>query len=274
MRKQNENKKKQVIRFLNIIFGIMFLMIIFLLVFGEVLMPVEDPTESGECVLFEGDWERVFSDGTREKIELPGQCDAKRGEVVRLETILPQNQSDTWYCMRASQQDMRVLVGEELRKEYSTKGTRLYGKNSASAFVFFKVEDEDAGKILAIEIVSDSEFAGFINEVYVGDKYDIVKTFINQCFVVILVSVCMFLLSSITVFIGCVLRFVYKIWTDIIYLGLGILQLSLAMITESRIRQFFLTNSSTLLMLAFINNSDSVSLYGLCEQDTKKGGMR
>lgn len=247
-----KTKEKKVTRVLNISFAIMFFSVVFLLVFGELFMPVEDPTDSGECVLLEADWERVFTDGTREKIELPGQCEAKRGEVVRLETILPKEQSGTWFCMRASQQDMRIFVGDELRKEYSTKGTRLFGKNSVSAFVFFEIEKEDAGKVLAIEIVSDSEYAGFLNEVYAGDKYDIVNTFIKQCFVVIFISVCMFLLSAITVFIGCILRFVYKISADIIYLGLGILQLSLAMITESRIRQFFLPNASVAGYVGFL----------------------
>lgn len=245
-------KEKYFINTFKIMFCIMFFSIILLLVFGEIFMPAENPTESGECVLFEADWERVFADGTRERIKLPGQCDAKKGEVVRLETTLPHNQADIWFCMRASQQDMRILVGDELRKEYSTEGTRLFGKDSVSAYVFFRIEKEDAGKVLTIEIVSECEYAGFLNEVYVGDKYDIVRKFINQCFWVIFISVCMFLLSSITVLIGCILRLIYKIKADIIYLALGILQLSLAMITESRIRQFFLPNSSIAAYVGFL----------------------
>lgn len=245
-------KEKQMIKTLNISFGIMFLSVIVLLVFGEIFMPVENPTESGESVLLEADWERVFSDGTREQIEVPGQCDVERGDVLRLETTLPQEQSNTWFCMRASQQNMRVWVGDELRKEYSTEETRLFGKNSASAFVFFEIGEEDAGKILAIEIISDSEYAGFLNEIYVGDKYDIVNTFVRQCFEVIFISVCMFLLSLITVLIGCILRFIYKIRVDITYLGIAILQLSLAMISESRIRQFFLPNSSIAAHVGFL----------------------
>ena len=247
-----KTKEEQGMKALKIIFGVMLIAVVLFLLFGEIFMPVEDPTESGECVLLEADWERVHTDGRRESITLPTQCDAERGEVVRLEITLPQNQSDTWFCMRASQQDMRVIVGDELRKEYTTKGTRLFGKNSASAFVFFNVSEKDAGKVVAIEVTSDSEFAGFLNEVYVGDKYDIVSLFVEECSVVILVSFCMLILSAIVFFMGCILRLVYNKSVDITYLGLGVLQLSMAMISESRIRQFFLPNSSIAAHVGFL----------------------
>lgn len=249
---QLKAKEERVVKVLKIMFGIMFLSVIGAFVMGEVFMPVEDPTESGECVLYEAEWERVIQDGTREKVELPGRCAAERGEVVRLEALLPDNQDDTWLCMRASQQDMRVLIGDEIRKEYSTKESRLFGRNSASAFVFFEISEEDAGKVLAIELISDSEYAGFLNEVYEGDKYDIAYLLLKQCAVVLFVSFYMLILSSITVLIGCILKFFYRKKIDITYLGLGIMQLSINMITESRIRQFFLPNVSIAAHVGFL----------------------
>lgn len=245
-------RKERIITILKITFGIMLLSVMLLFFFGEIFMPRENPTGDGKCVIFEANWERVFSDGTREQIELPGQCEANWGETVRLETILPEEQDNTWLCMRASQQDMRVYINGELRKEYSTKETRLFGRNSVSAFVFFDIYEEDAGKILAIELISDSEYTGFLNEVYKGDKYDIFCTFLEQCSLVMLVSIYMLILSSITVLVGSILRFVYKTKIDITYLGIGLLQLSLTMIAESRMRQFFLPNSSVASYVGFL----------------------
>ena len=247
-----KTKEEQLAKIWNKIFVIMLLSVIMFLAIGEIVMPQENPTGSGNCVLFESDWERVYSDGTRNPVEIPGQCDAERGEILRLETTLPKDLDNVWLCMRASQQDMRVYVDKELRKEYTTKETRFHGKNSASTYVFFQVRKEDAGKELAIEIISDSEYAGFLNEIYVGDKFDIVCTLIKQCSVVIVVSIYMFMLSSITVLIGCGLRLIYKIKADITYLGLGILLLSLSMIVESRIRQFFIPNISIAAMVGFL----------------------
>lgn len=245
-------KGERIITVLKVMFGLMLLSVLGLLIFGELYMPAEDPTGKGECILLEDGWERVRPDGTREAVTLPGRCEAEPGEVVRLERVLPENQEDMWFCMRASQQDMQVYVGDELRKEYTTKKSRLFGKDSASAFVFFHVEDSDAGEVLAIELVSYSEYAGFLNEVYTGDRYDIIRVFLDECFAVLMVSFYMFVLSSIVVFIGVILRVVYKKKVEITYLALGLLVLSMAMLVESRLRQFFLPNSSVASIVGFV----------------------
>ena len=112
-----KTKEEQLAKIWNKIFVVMLLSVIMFLAIGEIVMPQENPTGSGNCVLFESDWERVYSDGTRNPVEIPGQCDAERGEILRLETTLPKDLDNVWLCMRASQQDMRVYVDKELRKE-------------------------------------------------------------------------------------------------------------------------------------------------------------
>lgn len=244
------NKNTSIV--LHIIFGLMLLAVLVFFVIGEMVMPKEDPTGSGNCALYEGTWERVLPDGTRESITLPGQCKAARAEVVRIETTIAPGHEDVWFCMRASQQDMRVYLEDELIKEYTTKESRLFGNKSASAYVFFKLNAEDLGKTLAIELVSDSEYSGFLNKVYVGEKYDIANMLIRQCFVVLGCSLYMLILSSMVVAVGCILRFVYKRSVDITYLGWGTLLLSLSMTTESNIRQFFLPNGSIAAHVGFL----------------------
>jgi len=247
-----KTKENKIGKNLNRMFIVMLFGVILFLIIGEVVMPGENPTGRGKSALFEAQWERTFPDGSREQIELPVTCDAMRGETVRIETTLAKNQPDTWMCMRASQQDMYVYVDGELRMEYCTKDRRLFGKDSVSAFVFFEIKDEDAGKVLAIETVSRCEYSGFLNEIYVGEKLDIVYTLLDQCAVVLTVSLCMLILSILTLLAAGILRIVYKVKMDITYLGLGLLQLSLAMLSESRIRQFFLPNSSVASHVGFL----------------------
>ena len=178
-----KTKDNHISKILNIMFMVLLLGVILFLVIGESVMPKENPTGRGKSALFEAQWERVLPDGSREQIGLPTNCDAARGETVRIETILAQNQQDTWMCMRASQQDMYVYVDGKLRMEYCTKESRLFGKDSASAFVFFEIKDEDAGKVLAIETVSRCEYAGFLNEIYVSktiQEADIASELIRQ----------------------------------------------------------------------------------------------
>ena len=245
-------KRDKIISIQRIIFTIILLSVLLLLVLGEIFLPKEDPTETGKCVRIGENWTRVFSDGSREPIEVPGRCEAERGEVVRLETRIPDIDKDRWFCMRASQQDMKVYVDDELRQEYSTRESRLFGKNSVSAFVFFDVSKNEAGKTLAIELVSYNEYAGFLNEVYMGDKFDIISVFLRKSGLVLLVSVYMLIISSVAIVLGLVIRFLYKKEVAITYLGLGIFLLSLSMLSESRLRQFFLPNASIAADVGFL----------------------
>ena len=232
-------------------FGFLLAFVLTFFLCGELMLSRDNPTGSGTCTTWNTGWERVFADGSREAIELDSKCDAERGEVVRLEKRLPMAPESTWYCMRASQQDMRIYVEEELRKEYSTAETRWFGKDSASAFVFFEIEAADAGKMLAVELVSNCEYAGFLNEMYVGDKYDIAATFIKECASVLTVSILMLIVSLCTIVVGIVLRVVYKKKVPVTYLGAGVFQLALAMIVESRVRQFFMPNLSVAYHVGF-----------------------
>lgn len=229
---------------LRIIFALLLASVLAFFLVGETMMPSENPTEKGSCVAYEADWERVLPDGTREGVKVPGQCSTNRGETVRLESVLSKSQENTWFCMRASQQDMYVYVGDELRKVYTTVETRMFGDNSASAYVFFPIYDEDAGKILAIELISDSEYSGFINKVYTGEKSDIIRELVSQSIGVLAVSLYMLILSTFIVIVGCVLHFAYKKRIDMIYLGIGTLILGCSMTAESNIRQFFIENGS------------------------------
>ena len=135
--KVTQDRVMQIVK--NILWGMMAAVILFL-VLGEVLMPRENLTVGHECELFEAEWKRVYADGAWEIVSIPGECDAQRGEVVRVETTLPKEQDDIWFCARASQQDMKIYVGDELREEYTTKDTRPFGINSASAYIFFQIK--------------------------------------------------------------------------------------------------------------------------------------
>lgn len=252
MRDNKKDYGKKLKNVLNIVFGIILTLVIAFFFAGEMYMQRENPTETEACMLNNEGWERVYPDGTREDIELGGQCEAEYGEVVRVEQRLPDDLGDTWFCMRASLQDMYVYVDGELRNEYCAKDFGLFGKSTSSAYVFFKIVKEDAGCVLAVETVSDSKYTGFLNEMYVGDKFDIAKMLIKECSGVLIISILMLVISFCIVVIGSVLRIVYKKKIPLIYLGTGILQLSMTMITESRVRQFFLPNVSVAAYTGFL----------------------
>ena len=81
-----------------------------------------------------------------------------------LTTTLPDNYDETAFAIRSSLQDVKFYIGGELRAEYSTKETRLVGKNSASRFVFCPTSYKDAGKELRLELTTyTSNYSGVVN---------------------------------------------------------------------------------------------------------------
>lgn len=233
------------------ILGIMVLASILYFILGEILIPGEALSDGSECNTYHNNWEMVLPDGTREPVQVPGECDVKQGDTLIIERKLSRNQEDTWICIRSSQQDMRIYVGDELREEYTTKDTRLYGKNSVSVYVFFEIKNTDAGKILRIESISDSPYSGYINEIYQGERSDIWKHFLVLYLPGTLVALFMMLLSAAVVCYSGILHYIYKKRMEITYLGIGLLLASIWLIAESRLRQLILPNSSVACDVGF-----------------------
>ena len=232
--------KKYGIKALQYSLGLLLFLVLLYFVVGELIGKRETVTSVGTSSLLEASWERVYTDGTREPVTLPDIWDAEPGEEVRAEAVLPELTKDMYGSIRASQQDMWIYVDGELRENYSTEGIRPFGKTSASAYVFFPLYKEDAGKMLAIVTVSDSAYSGRMNQVIVGEKLDLANHYMRENAWILVVAFTMVILSIITVVTSFLLGLVHKKQMELLYLGLGTLITSLIMIAESLIRQFVL----------------------------------
>ncbi len=239
-----QEKKNRVMSTLQWILAILLVLSILYFILGELLMPSEKMYLGNDCETYNDGWVQVMPDGTEEPVEIPGERDVEPGDTLVIEKELSRIQKDTWICIRSSQQDIRIYVGDELREEYTTKDTRAYGKNSVSVYVFFPVYEADAGKTIRMEIVSISPYSGYINDIYKGDRSDIWKHFLTLYLPGTLVALFMMLLSLAVVCYSVIIRYTYKKRMEIIYLAVGLLIASLWLIAESRLRQLMLPNSS------------------------------
>ncbi len=229
-------------------------MTIFVLAFfivAESVLPAETSSDVGECQVFEGDWVQIMPDGSRQPVNIPGVCQGEKGSLMIIETTLPDNQMDTWFSIRSSQQDLRIYVGDELRKEYSTEGVRLFGKTSTSAYIFFRGYDEDANKTLRIECSSESAYSGHINEILTGEHLDIWMKYFKMYLPGTLIAGFMLILSFIVVCYSSALWIFYKRRLEISYLGIGLLLASIWLLTESRLRQLILPSVTIASIVGF-----------------------
>lgn len=221
--------------------------------FSEVFIPGEDCGINYNCKQLPVEWRRVYEDDTREAVKVPGSCSAGKGEQVIIEATLPEDVTDMpWLCFRSSQQDMEIYIDSVLRHEYSTEDTRVFGKNSASAFVFMNLKQEDAGKNLQVVTRSYSSYSGVLNEVYCGDTLSIWQYFFKLYGMELATAVLIMILGVVCIIFCAVLRLKYKRMVAQEFLGWGMFLTSLWVVAESRLRQLFLPNTSVAGNLAFL----------------------
>lgn len=238
---------------INIIFGILIFVIASFFILGECILPKDTLEETDACKVYTGRWVRILESGEEQPVEIPGRCDAERNEVVVIQTVLPATiENGRYLCFRSAKQDMRFYIDGELRQEYSTDKTRLFGGLSAAAYVFLELDSGDAGKTLRVETQTDSSYSGIFYDVYYGNPMGIWNYFYDQFGMELTASFITLLLSVITVLASLVLRFKYHRKVSIEYLGWGTLAAAVWLITNSTFRQLIFPNLSVVNDMTFL----------------------
>lgn len=220
---------------------------------GELFLPANKLNQYSECSEYQGEWERIMPDGTRETVTMPGKCVAARNETVVVETILPENMEDGRYlCFRSAKQDMRFFVDGQFRREYSTKEERLFGRMSAAAYIFLEINEEDAGKTLRVELCTDSSYSGVFYTVYYGNPMGVWEYFFKQLGLELIVAFVTLMLSIIAIIGSMTLRLSYHKRIPLEYLGWGILVAAVWLITNSTFRQLIFPNISIVNDITFL----------------------
>ena len=93
-----------------IVFVIIITLVLWQFVIADNVLP-EDKFYDETVTEYTGEWERVLADGSTVKQEVPGKCNAKRGEEIVVRTTLPSDiYEDTYLCFRSGKQDMEFYV--------------------------------------------------------------------------------------------------------------------------------------------------------------------
>jgi len=248
MKKQKLSRMK----IIQYILGMMMLASFAVFLIGEAFLPQENGLEESSFRAFDAEWVEVKPDGSEIAFTVPGTCDVAYGEWAKIQTTLPQNQEEIWVCMHSMQQDMKIYVGEELRKEYSTLDIQPVGKTSTMTYLFFRIDKEDAGKDLSVQFMSDSFYSGYVSDIYAGGLYDIVFHFCKLYLPSLIVAAMLLIIGLVVVTISLVVQMIYKKEVDLVYLGSAVVIAATWIIVESKIRQFILPNSTMAMLMGFL----------------------
>lgn len=213
-------------------------------IFGQILLPAETDSSYQRCEIFDTQWEQVFADGSREPVEIPGECKASPGEPFAIETTLGEIEPGSALSFYSLKQDMKVYVGEELRVSYSTKDTRIFGNCSPRYYVLADICEVDSGKTLRVEFVSESAYAGTIKPIYYGDKAAIWRSLLDGNILSLGITSFVLLLSLVVIIVCTIVRARTKKEISIIYFAWSMFLLSNWLIAQSDIRQLLFKNIS------------------------------
>ena len=244
--------KKNLMNYIKIFFISMLFVVMAYFLFGELYLPSDSQKNKFECKDFLIDWTWIKEDGTKEKISIPGTCDAERNELVTVEGVVPSYVEENMYiCIRSSRQDMNVYIDGELRHSYSTEDTRLFGSTSAVSYLFIEFNEEDAGKKIRIEAQSDSTFSGVFYPIYYGDIMGIWERFFEDYGTELVVALLTILLALVTIGGSIILNICYHKKIELEHLGWGVLIAGVWLLSNSVFRQMIFPNVSVISDIAF-----------------------
>lgn len=219
-------------------------------IFGTNERMIDMATDS---LIYSGSFTWQKPDGSTESVDVPGHYSIPAGETMILTTTLPDDYNAHVIAFRSSLQDVKCYIDGELRTEYSTKDTRLCGKNSASRYIFCDTSSADAGKELRIELTTYTHnYSGVINPVYCGDRAEIWVYLFEQNGLETVIAFFILFSGIISVLFSIALGLVYNAKFDMEYLGWCMIMGAAWMLGESKLRQLLFPNSSTLSALCFV----------------------
>ncbi|MGN0344136.1 MAG: HD domain-containing phosphohydrolase [Lachnospiraceae bacterium] len=241
-------------KYIRITFYILVAVMFIGLFLAQIICPSErEPGSEPSRLTYEGIlfWEK--QDGTREQITVPGTYDVEPGETMVVTTILPEDYAENAVMIRGSQQSVRFYIDGELRYVYDTKETRPFGSESTSRYVFCETSSKDAGKELRIELLSNSQrYSGVVNQIFCGDKADIWSYLLNNYGRFSIIALFILFTGIITIIFSVALSTVYKIRIPLEYLGWCMILGAMWMVGESKLRQLYMPNASSLSSVCFV----------------------
>ena len=208
---------------------------------------------NSDSVIYSGTFTWQKTDGASQEITVPGRYNVPAGETMVLTSRLPEDLSENDIAIRSSLQDVSIYIAHTLRVTYSTKTTRLAGKNSASRYIFCPISADDAGKELRIELTTYTRnYSGVVNTVYYGNKADIWLSIFSEHGLETFIAFFILFSGIVTILFSFALGIVYKKRFDMEYLGWCMVMGGTWMLGESKLRQLLIPNASALGSLCFV----------------------
>lgn len=211
--------------------------------------------DDGKCNAWNEEWALLGESGEEiREITLPVTVDAKADEYVRIRKKIPEDlRGRNCLQLRSAQEDINVYINGVLRKKYSDKNYRWFGKSSASATIFVPIYEEDRGKFVMIEAKSGlSSYAGILNRVYVGSERGLLFSILDRYYMSYILSVLILASGVFCMVLYAIARILNNSKKALVYLSWLAIVLGIWLLCESDMRQFYFRSIISANIMAYL----------------------
>ncbi len=240
------------IRIIKIIFWVIFFACIFLTFSFQIWLELDDTFfQKREIEYYQG-WKYVKQEAL-EEITIPTQVEAKRGESVYLQNVLPSKIPEGYKLyICGTHQDMVVRIDGEIVASYDGRVTRLFGTSAPSYYLTVDLQQDDASKKIEVEYYTMiSRKSGSIGDIVYGSEtgfiYYIIKRYANT----LLTAALLFIIGMCFIFFSLVTNVIFGKKQGFHYLGAFPMMIGLIIFSGSYVRQFYMTNLSAMNILTY-----------------------
>lgn len=214
------------------------------------------PFNNEETFLLTDGWVSRQADGTSLSISLPTRISVNAGTWLRIERDIPRElPGPLVLCMRSSQQKVRILFeGEEIYTFGLEEDAIPFGHSPGSTWNLVRLPEGSAGGHLVIELCSPYPvYSGTINEVRVGSKAALIFWLARTYLPALSFTLLIFLVGAVMILTHLIFFRRHNVGRSALYLGAFSLLVSLWLLGETRMIQFFTGNVFASMMLTMLS---------------------
>ena len=207
------------------------------------------------CDELKSNWVAIYPDGHSEPAKMPSKRIVEKGEVMAVETILPDKLEPCCsISFRAKHQSVKVYIDGEERLSYGSSSDYFI----VSKYQMVELKESDAGKILRIEGISNSSKTHIFSKVFIGEKGALIMNYLKRMGLEMFLSGAFLLIGLIALVWGSVLRIGTQGEIRIDYAGYIMILLAIWDATHSDFRDFifkdpFVVSQIPTICLLFIS---------------------
>ena len=232
---------------------IMFILMLALVISSQCFLEDERTYTDYSIEDYSEGWSRIYTDGTKEEIDIPNQFDMGNDHKFTMEKEIAPVLGERFISFDSAKQDVQVYVDDELRYSYSTKYTRLFGDNSPGALMFIPVDPSDSGKTMQIIFTGDNNYSGVIDSISIGTQLGITKALFEREKFSLILTLMLIVLGVAAFIIGIIVRVAYRKTMSLFFAGWASMCIGIWSLAESNVRQFIAPNFSLFSYMTYFS---------------------